>query len=174
MEGGCVAEPLQVTERSDLALATVMARRGVDAATLGDRLGLLPPDGPQVSRDEAMTLIGVGPAAWLAIGEGAAAGWASDLAERLAGLASVTDQSSGYVVFRLSGTGAGVLLQKGAFIDLDPDAFAHGAAATTVIDHIGVILWKVDDKPTFDVALFRSFAGSFRHWIAANAPDPSI
>ena len=78
------------------------------------------------------------------------------------------------MVFRLSGEGAGALLQKGAFVDLDPVAFACGVAATTVIAHIGVIIWKVDDAPTFDVALFRSFAGSFRHWIAANAPGPSI
>jgi methylglutamate dehydrogenase subunit D len=86
----------------------------------------------------------------------------------------VTDQSSGYVIFRLSGEGATALLQKGAFIDLDPVAFAVGAAATTVIAHIGVIIWKLDDVPTFDIALFRSFAGSFRDWIAANALSPPV
>jgi methylglutamate dehydrogenase subunit D len=169
-----VAEALRITERSALALASVMARKGVDAAALTERLGLAPPEGPQVSRDLAMTLIGVGPGAWLAIGERGPAGWAAGLGERLAGIASVTDQSSGYVIFRLSGEGAGALLQKGAFIDLDPVAFACGVAATTVIAHIGVILWKADDAPTFDVALFRSFAGSFRDWIAANAPGLSI
>ena len=169
-----MAEALRITARSTLALASVMARKGVDAAALAERLGLAPPDGPRTARDEAMTLIGVGPGAWLAIDERGRAGWAAGLGERLAGIASVTDQSSGYVVFRLSGEGAGAMLQKGAFIDLDPIAFACGVAATTLIAHIGVIIWKVDDAPTFDVALFRSFAGSFRHWIAANAPGPSI
>jgi heterotetrameric sarcosine oxidase gamma subunit len=169
-----VAEALRITERSTLALASVMARKGVDAAALTERLGLAPPEGPQAARDDETTLIGVGPGAWLAIDERGRAGWAAGLGERLAGIASVTDQSSGYVIFRLSGEGAGALLQKGAFIDLDPVAFACGVAATTVIAHIGVIIWKVDDAPTFDVALFRSFAGSFRDWIALNAPGLSI
>jgi heterotetrameric sarcosine oxidase gamma subunit len=169
-----VAEVLQIAERSHPALASVMARKGVDAAAIGARLGLTPPEGPQTERNEVMTLIGVGPGAWLALGKNGQAGWAAGITDRLAGIASVTDQSSGYVIFRLSGEGAAALLQKGAFIDLDPVAFASGAAATTVIAHIGVIIWKVDDVPTFDVALFRSFAGSFRDWIAANPPGPSI
>lgn len=169
-----MAEALQIVERSNPALASVVARKGVDAAALAVRLGVAPPEGPQTSRNEAMTLIGVGPGAWLALGRNGQAGWAAGLGERLAGIASVIDQSSGYAIFRLSGEGAGALLQKGAFVDLDPVAFSCGAAATTVIAHIGVIIWKVDDAPTFDVALFRSYAGSFRDWIAANAPGLSI
>jgi sarcosine oxidase subunit gamma len=167
-----VAETLQIVERADPALASIMARKGADAATLAARLGLAPPEGPRTSRNDAMTLIGVGPGSWLALGQNGQAGWAAGLGETLAGLASVTDQSSGYVIFRLSGQGAAALLQKGAFVDLDPVTFVAGTAATTVIAHIGVIIWKVDDLPTFDVALFRSFAGSFRDWIAANAPSP--
>jgi sarcosine oxidase subunit gamma len=82
-------------------------------------------------------------------------------------LASVSEQSAGYAVLRLRGPGAAELLQKGAFIDLDPRVFAVGDAAVTVIAHIGVVLWKVDDAPTFDVAVFRSLLGSFQDWIAA-------
>ncbi|MDB5480894.1 MAG: hypothetical protein JWO83_1947 [Caulobacteraceae bacterium] len=165
-----MAEPLQITARGKVALATVMARKGVDAAAIGASLGLTPPTGPLTAQDETMTLIGVGPGAWLAISEYGQAGWAAMLGGKLAGIASVSDQTSGYIVLRVSGEGAGDLLQKGAFIDLDRTAFGVGAAATTVIAHIGVILWKVDDAPTFDVALFRSFADSFRDWIAASAP----
>jgi heterotetrameric sarcosine oxidase gamma subunit len=164
-----VADVLQIAARGKIALATVMARKGVDAAAIGASLGLTPPTGPRAARDETMTLIGVGPGAWLAISEYGQSGWADMLGGKLAGMASVSDQTSGYVVLRVSGEGAGDLLQKGAFVDLDPTAFPIGAAATTVIAHIGVILWKVDDS-TFDVALFRSFAGSFRDWIAASAP----
>jgi sarcosine oxidase subunit gamma len=168
-----VAEALEITERKGLALATVMARKGVDAAALAARLGLTPPTGPRAARNERMTLVGVGPGVWLAVGEDGQAGWVERLGETLAGLASVSDQSAGYGVLRISGPGARALLQAGAFVDLDPAVFLRGSAATTVIAHIGVTLWAVDDAPSFDVALFRSFAGSFRDWIAAHSsPAP--
>ena len=34
-----------------------------------------------------------------------------------------------------------------------------------MIAHIGVVIRQVDDGPTYDVATFRSFAGSLREWI---------
>jgi heterotetrameric sarcosine oxidase gamma subunit len=163
-----VAEALEITEREGVALATIMARKGVAIAALGARLGLTPPTTPRAACDGATTLIGIGPGAWLAVAEDGRAGWADRLRDTLAGIGSVSDQTAGYTVLRMSGGGAQELLQKGAFVDLDPAAFGVGAAAVTVIAHIGVILWKVDDTPTFDVALFRSFTDSFRDWIAAS------
>jgi sarcosine oxidase subunit gamma len=77
----------------------------------------------------------------------------------------VSDQSSGYVVYRLAGPAARTLLQRGAAIDLHPAAFPPRAAAVTMIAHLGVILWLADEAPTFEVAVFRSFAGSFQHWL---------
>jgi methylglutamate dehydrogenase subunit D len=164
-----VAEALQIIQRDTIALAIVMARKGVAADSLGAKLGLTPPTGPSVVRKDDVAVVGTGPGVWLAVAENGRADWADWLGETLAGLASVSDQSGGYAVFRVSGSGASALLQKGAAIDLDPVVFCVGAAATTVIGHVGVILWKVDDGPTFDVALFRSFADSFRDWTLANA-----
>ena len=90
--------------------------------------------------------------------------FAERLAEPLTGLASVSDQSSAYVVQRLSGSGARTLLQRGLAIDLNHETFRAGSVASTAIAHIGVNLWQVDDQPTYDVAIARSYAGSFRHW----------
>ena len=89
--------------------------------------------------------------------------------ERLPGLAPVSDQSSSYVVTRLSGPDARRLLRRGLSIDLHPDAFVPGSAATSVIAHIGVIVWQVDDAPTYDLAVFRSLHASLRHWIEITA-----
>ena len=169
-----MAEGLRIIERKGLRLAAVMARKGVAAESIGAKLGLAPPVGPQVARDAATTLVGTAPGMWLAIAEDGRPGWVEQLSEALAGAASVSDQSSGYLVLRISGDGAQALLQKGAFIDLDPSVFPAGSAAVTVIAHIGVILWKVDDAPTFDVALFRSFEGSFSDWIAWAAPGAAV
>lgn len=136
-------------ERSGLALATVMARKGADHAAIQAAAG--------------GKMIPTGPGTWLAEGD------AELLAVRLAGLAYVSDQSGGYIVHRVAGPATRALLQKGVAIDLDPTAFGPGSAAVTVIAHIGVILWQVDDAPTYDLALFRSFAGSFQHWVSAAA-----
>lgn len=165
-----MAESLDITERGGLAMATIMARKGVRAAALGERLGLEPPAGPRSASGDGLSLVGVGPGVWLAIAGDAGPSWVESLRERLAGAASVSDQSAGYLVFRLRGEAARELLQKGAFIDLHPSAFQPGSAAVTVIAHMGVILWQVDDAPTFDCAVFRSYAGCFRDWIAAAKP----
>lgn len=167
-----MAETLNITERRDIQLATILARKGAGSDVLGARLGLTLPQGAKTARDGDMTLIATGPGVWLAVSESGQADWVDGLRGTLAGIASVSEQSAGYVVLRMSGPGARELLQKGAFIDLHPDVFQVGAAAVTVIAHIGVILWKVDDAPTFDVAVFRSLSGSFREWITAASDTP--
>jgi sarcosine oxidase subunit gamma len=101
------------------------------------------------------------------LSESGADGHAARLRERLGALASVCDQSGGYQILQLSGPDARTLLQRGAAIDLHPSAFASGSVATTVIAHIGVILRQLDAAPTYEVALFRSYAASFRHWLDA-------
>ena len=134
-----MADPFTVTERTGLALATVMARKGADHTAILAAAGC--------------PMIPTGPGTWLALGQ----------PHLPADLAFVSDQSGGYVVLRFTGPAARALLQKGVAIDLDPSAFGPGSAAVTVIAHIGVILWRADEG--YDVAIFRSFAGSFRHWI---------
>ena len=164
-----MAETVIIRRREGFGLAGVMARKGVATARIGDALGMAVAEGPRATVDTGLTLIGTGPGTWLALGEGGDASFAADLRGRLAGLASVSDQSSGYVIHRLAGPGAHTILQRGAAIDLHPSAFKPGSAATTVIAHMGVVLWQVDDAPTYDIAVFRSFAGSFAHWLEAAA-----
>lgn len=84
-------------------------------------------------------------------------------------LASVSDQSGSYAVFRLRGGGVRQLLQRGASIDFHQSRFAAGSVATTVIAHIGVVIHQTDDTPSYDVAIFRSFAGSSRRWLYQSA-----
>ena len=76
-------------------------------------------------------------------------------------------------MLRLSGDGARQLLQRGAAIDLHPSVFAAGGGAVTMIAHVGVIFWQVDDRPTYDIATFRSYADNFRHWLDESAASLS-
>ena len=160
---------IAIAVREGLSMASVMARKGVPDEAIADALGHGMPDSPRAQFAGPTTVLGTGPGAWLVIDERANAGLAEILQARLAGLASVCDQSSGYVVHRVSGPGARTLVRRGAAIDVHPSCFGPGSAATTVMAHIGVILWQVDEGPTYDFATFRSFAGSFRHWLDQTA-----
>lgn len=159
-----MAETLQITECHDFGLATLMLRKNADAAAIGAALQVDMPAGPGCVAGNGAVLIGTGPGTWLAFAENKSSSWAAELSSRLPGV-SVSDQSGGYVIFRMSGLAARPLLQQGAFIDLDPSAFNIGSAATTMMAHIGVVIWQIDDGETFHVALFRSFAESFREFV---------
>jgi len=164
-----VAE-LRIETPAGFGLTTIMARRGIDAVALGARLGLAPPTHPAWTQAaHGLRLIGTGAGSWLAYEEHAPPFWAEELRDQLRSVASVSDQSDGYAIVRLSGEGARTVLQRGAAIDFHPDSFARGSAATTVIAHIGVIVWQLDDAPTYEVATFRSFSDSFRHWLDQTA-----
>lgn len=160
-----MAEPVAVEERAGFGLATVLSRKGVTPEAVAQALGVPAVDGPRWAGDARLSLIGTGPGAWLALSADAPEAHAARLRQALGALASVVDQSGAYVILRLSGPGARTVLQRGAPIDLHPAAFGPGSAATTVVAHIGVVLRQLDETPTYEVAVFRSFAGAFRHWL---------
>jgi heterotetrameric sarcosine oxidase gamma subunit len=164
-----VASSLTVTERPTMGIATIMGRKGIDPEAIGLVIGASPPKGPTRVEGERLALIGTGPHTWLALTETPEPGWSWKLADKLVGLASVSDQSGAYVLVRIAGKDARRVLQRGAFIDLHPSVFRTGSVATTVIAHIGVIFWQLDDAPTFEVATFGSYAFSFRKWLDATA-----
>ena len=151
-------------ELSGLGIATVMARKGVTGAAIGAILGVEPPAGPGAAYANDLTIIGTGPESWLVV-KANAPDFANQLSTTLAGLASVSDQSGGYVVTRLAGPQARTVLQRGAAIDFHPDSFRPGSAVTSVIAHIGVIIWQLDEQPSYQIATFRSYTHSFRHWL---------
>jgi heterotetrameric sarcosine oxidase gamma subunit len=164
-----VADSFVVTERSGFGLATVMGRKGINTAALGNALGFSPPEGPERIERNGLAWIGIGPATWLAMTDAPAIDWPAPLEQKLKGIASISDQSGSYRIFRIAGDDARSLLQRGAFIDLHADAFRPGSVATTVIAHIGVIFWQLDDRSAFEIATFRSYAPSFLRWLNATS-----
>ncbi len=155
-EGGGV----HVRLRDDLAIVAVLARKG-RAAELAARCGIA--DAPRRSPGNGVTALGIGPGRWLFLGQGIAA-----LAP-LSDLAALSDHSDGYAVFEIGGPKARAALAKGVPVDLDPAVFAD-SVAVTVIAHVGAIVWQAAPD-RFAVAVFRSTADSFRHWLAASAAE---
>lgn len=163
---------VSATERVGLGLATIMLRRGKSCELLQQVkrcIGIELADAPARYWFNQKSFIGTGNGKWLAVFEAAAPSFVENLQLELKGLASVVDQSHAFGVLRLSGPALPATLEKGVQIDLSPDAFPVGYAAVTNIARLGVNLWKVDDAPTFDIAITRSVAGSFCHWLEASA-----
>lgn len=91
-----------------------------------------------------------------------------DLVKRLAGLASISEQSHGRVVISMSGPMARHVLAKGTPVDLHPRAFGPGRCAMTQMAHVGVHLAQVGPE-NFELSLFRGFAENFWEWLTEMA-----
>ncbi|WP_164718764.1 sarcosine oxidase subunit gamma family protein [Bradyrhizobium sp. LVM 105] len=161
-----------VLMRNNLGCATIMVRRGADEQ-LKQRvktaygIDLVP--GPRRSASGNVAFLGVGPATWLATQDDDGNGYSVSLKHAVGDAASVTDQTDGYVIHRVSGPRIGQALAKGFPIDLHDRAFAPGAVAVTAVSHLGAIIWRLDDledgAPVFEIAVFRSLVESFRRWL---------
>ncbi len=162
-----------VSERKDLGVASIEGRKGQEAAlksAVKAAYGIDLPNGPVVATGKDIALIGTGPGQWLAVSETLNnEALAEDLAAALEGLGSVSDQSSSRAVLRLGGDRARDVLAKGLAIDLDPRVFPDGTAATASISHMGVLVWRSGED--YDIALFRSLAGSFWRWLDSSAAE---
>ena len=161
--------------RADLALASVVARRDqhdVLSGRVRDAFGI---DLPVLPRWIAAGPIGfawAGPGHWLASAEDVQGpAFEAQLRRELAGLASISDQSDGRIVVRVSGPRARDALAKGVLIDLHPRAFGPGDTAVTSVAHIGVHFWQVDASPAYEFTVFRSFAAAFWQWLLDAAAE---
>lgn len=164
-----------ITERANVSLCSVIARKGA-GALIADRvraeLGVELPRTPRTSGPGAIEFIWAGPNQWLALSEG---NDGRALEQRLRALlgpvASLTDQSDGRSVLRVAGHRARDAMAKGVHIDLHRRAFKPGDAAITAVAYVNVHFWQVDEAPTYDVAVFRSFAVAFCEWLAVAAAE---
>jgi sarcosine oxidase subunit gamma len=138
-------------------IISVLARKNRNLAAL---LGIA--DGPRQSLFNGATVLGIGPGRWLFLGRPL-----QDLAPSLKHEASLSDHTDGYALFEIWGPKVRGALAKGVPVDLHPVHFSD-QVAVTVVAHVGAILWK-SGQDRFTVAVFRSYAGSFWHWLSASA-----
>jgi len=103
-----------------------------------------------------------GPNQWMVISEGdAAEGLLEKIQNAVGDKAAVVDQSHGRVGLRLSGEPACKVMQKNCPIDVHPVSFSAGSCALTTVAHIGALVIQVNETPTYDLFVNRSFARSF-------------
>jgi methylglutamate dehydrogenase subunit D len=163
-----------VSELREPGLAVVAARkgrRGELIAAVRSSFGVDLPATPRRVVGQKMAFVWLGPDQWLAAQHPAPRdGMEAGLAP-LVGLASLVDQSHGRTLLALTGPRVRDALAKGVPIDLHPRAFRPGDAASTLIAHIPVHLWQVDDRPSYEFAIARSLAQSFWQWLTAAAAE---
>ena len=166
---------LRIEERTDIALASVVAKHGkrfMLVNAVNTAFGVALPDGPRRATRGAVTFAGTGPDQWIASAEGAeAAGFAVRLRGRIGPFAAVADQSDARLVLRLSGAGVRDVLAKGVPVDLHPKVFKPGDVASTLIAYVGVQIDMLDGAPTYQLTAPRSMAGTLWSWLSASAAE---
>ncbi len=94
----------------------------------------------------------------------------TELKQQLEGLASLTDQSHGRVVLRISGPKSRAVLAKGTAVDLHESKFPIGKSALTQMAHVSVHLTRSGDNE-FTLSVFRGFSESFWQWLVSQAGE---
>ncbi len=169
------APGVTVSEVRGAGLATVTVRRHRRAAlTEAARasFGVELPAAPRRVESQKIAFIWSGPEQWLAYSQPAPAiGMEAYLATAFAGLGSIVDQSHGRTLLRVAGPSIRDSLAKGLAIDLHPHAFLPGYTALTTVAHIGLHIWQLDVRPTYELAVPRGLVLSFWHWLEASAAE---
>jgi methylglutamate dehydrogenase subunit D len=162
-------------ERHGLSLATVMARMGkLDelGRVLERDFGIQLPEAGRRTGTEKLSFAWSAPGQWLACAEGVErVAFERRLRDGLKLLASVSNQSDGRTVIRISGDRSRDVLAKGVPLDLHPSVFTPGCTASTIVAHINVHFWQLDDRPSYEFAVFRSFSAAFWHFLTESSAE---
>ena len=91
---------------------------------------------------------------------------AAQLGGNLAGQShSLVDVTGGQVMIRLRGPRAREVVARGCTLDLHPRALKVGQCAQTTLAKTSMLIALVDDEPSFDIIVRRSFAEYAARWL---------
>ena len=109
----------------------------------------------------------LGPDEWLVVASGAStATLLSGLSKALAKHhAAVNDVSGGNIAIRLSGADTRNLFAKGCTLDFHPAVFGAETCAQSALGKAPVLFGMLDDAPTYELIVRRSFAEYLVKWL---------
>ena len=176
------AAGLAMAELTDFELLQVMARRGqwgAVAQACTEAYGKAAPAKPQAVETEGALLVWSGPDQFFILSARTAGGNSAMGTARsaFAGTASLSEQSDGRSLVRISGSRARDMLAKVCSLDLHPAVFPVGTAAASSIDHTSVNLWRGKDvggEATFYLLVFATFAESLWHTLLDSGAEYGI
>ena len=127
----------------------------------------LPHAANTVSAVGARQILWLGPNEWWVTGADGEAGTLVDsLRTALAGQhAAACDVSESRAILRLKGPKARAVLMRGVSLDLHPREFRVGQCAQTGLSRCNVLLHLIDDAPTFEIYVLKSFSDYLWRWL---------
>jgi heterotetrameric sarcosine oxidase gamma subunit len=131
-----------------------------------------PADRPAATRMPGVPpLLQVGPQRWLVIDRrDRLESLSASLATGLEGFV-VTDLSQARTVLRIGGGKARDVLAKGCALDLHPGVFPVGSCTATSVVGLAAVLVAVDDAPTYDLHVARTYGQYVWEWICEAAAE---
>ena len=81
------------------------------------------------------------------------------------------DVSESRAILALKGGKARDVLMRGVSLDLHPRAFRVGQCAQTGLSRANALLHLVDDTPTFEIYVLKSFSDYLWRWLEKVAAD---
>ncbi|MER5172881.1 sarcosine oxidase subunit gamma [Thioclava kandeliae] len=148
---------LTLTERPDIALASLAVRRG---QSLSELAGLALPEPGQLAQGAGLTAFWAGQGQWMIEAEARAEEDVAAWVKAQAPGASVTEQTDGWVAFDITGAGLDALLER--LVNLPDTAKATGMATRTGLHHMSVFLLRLAPDHC-RIWGMRSYAGSLWH-----------
>ena len=151
-------------------LAEAMAAAGGPAVALRELPFLaqvdvrteLPEPAGRAARVRGRTALWLGPDEWLVLGGDGEQG---EIEDAFGDALSVVDVSGQRTTLELRGPRAREVLEGGCSLDLHPWSFSAGRCAQTLLARADVVLWQVDDEPTYRLLVGCSFAPYLVGWL---------
>ena len=122
----------------------------------------------KATEDKEKVAIPLSPGQWLLVSHKSDinGGFAARIQDKIKKNGYVSEQSSARVMFRVSGSRARELMQKGCRLDLHPDASGENWCGQTQIAQIGVILRQSGNSPVYELYVYSGFAQDFAEWLS--------
>jgi sarcosine oxidase, subunit gamma len=126
-----------------------------------------------VSASANITALWLGPDEWLLVSAPSTEQQlVSSLQDALRGLRfAVTNITDGQTVLHLQGKSAIDVLRKGCSLDFHPRVFKPGHCAQTLVAKAGALIHYIDQSPSLDLIVRRSFAEYLALWLKDAATE---
>jgi len=140
-------------------------------------LGVEPPgDAGATNARRGITVFWLGPDEWLVV---LPSGRATKILQRLGTAlegqhAALTDVSCSRVAIGLSGEHAREVLAKGCSLDFHPSHFSAGQCAQSSLARCHMLVHQLDDTPSYDLYIHRSFADYAWRWLEDAAAEYGV
>lgn len=157
-----------LAERPFLTMVNVRVTPGTAAAgRLEHALGAPLPSRCGATADAPPhTTLWLGPGEWLVVSTTGPDVLTAALREALAGdPGAVVDVSANRTTLELTGPAAREMLEKGCALDLHPRSFGPGEALSTLVGPVPVVLWQIDDTPSYRLLPRSSYADYLARWL---------